>query len=121
MKNCPPFPLAITSLVAMTFIVTACSKPVEPVAVAPAVVPATAPQATTTDSNVADVDVNTNVKTALLQDPTLQRFDINVETTKGDVRMTGVLENQAQIDDAVRIARAANGVHGIHDELTIRK
>jgi hyperosmotically inducible protein len=42
-------------------------------------------------------------------------------TLKGDVRLIGVLDNQLQIDEALRIARASEGAHTIHDELTIRK
>jgi len=48
-------------------------------------------------------------------------MDITVVTTKGDVRLTGILDSQAQIDEAIRIARAVNGVHAIHHELTIKK
>ena len=43
-----------------------------------------------------------------------------VVTTKGDVRLTGVVQSQVQIDTALRIARAAEGGHTIHDELTIK-
>lgn len=69
----------------------------------------------------ADADVTKHVKTALRQAQALEGFDVAVVTTKGDVRLTGVLDNQAQIDEAIRIARAADGAHTIHDELTVRK
>lgn len=98
---------------ALTLLLAGCGKPAETAAAAPA-----APAAT---GNVADVDVTSNVKTALLQDPGLKGFDIAVSTIKGDVRLVGVLDNQAQIDGAVKIARAADGVHSIHDELTVKK
>jgi hyperosmotically inducible protein len=61
------------------------------------------------------------VKTALLQAELLKGADITVVTLKGDVRLTGVLDSQAQIDDAIRISRAAEGAHTIHDELTLKK
>jgi hyperosmotically inducible periplasmic protein len=32
-----------------------------------------------------------------------------------------VLDTQVQIDEVLRIARAADGTHAIHDELTLRK
>ena len=70
--------------------------------------------------NVADIDVTENVKTALHQSEVLKGFDITVETIKGDVRLNAVLDNRAQIDEALRIARAADGAHSIHDELTIK-
>ncbi len=90
-----------------------CSKPSEPVVAAPAASAAT--------GNVADIDVQEHVKTALQQSETLKGFDITVVTLNGDVRLHGVLDTQTQIDEAIRIARAADGAHSIHDELTIKK
>lgn len=71
--------------------------------------------------NVPDADVTTNVKTALRQDAALQQFNISVATIKGDVRLTGVVDMQSQIDAALKLARGAEGVHAIHDELTLKK
>jgi osmotically-inducible protein OsmY len=93
--------------------VAGCSKPPEAAAAAPA--------ASSPASNVADIDVTEHVKTALLQTNSLKGADITVVTLKGDVRLTGVLDSQAQIDEAIRIARAAEGAHTIHDELTLKK
>ena len=86
--------------------------------------PASATMPATADpsgANVADNDVTTNVRTALGQDAALKGFDIGVVTLKGDVRLTGVLNEQAQIDEAVRTARSAAGAHSVHDELTLKK
>ena len=71
--------------------------------------------------NVSDRDVNEHVKTVLDQNDSLRRFDIQVITLKGDVRLVGSVETQEQIDEALRIARAAEGTHSIHNELTIQK
>ena len=71
--------------------------------------------------NVSDMDVSENVKTALQQNDSLRAFDIQVVTSKGDVRLIGVLDAQTQIDTAIAIARGASGAHSIHDELTIKK
>lgn len=76
---------------------------------------------TSNAANVADVDVTTNVKTALLRDAALKGFDIGVITLKGDVRLIGVVDTQSQIDAAIKLARGADGVHSIHDELTVKK
>jgi hyperosmotically inducible periplasmic protein len=91
----------------------ACGKAPEPAAVNPPVSSATA--------NVSDIDVTEHVKTVLSQTESLKGLDITVVTLKGDVRLTGVLDTQAQIDEALGIARAAEGVHTIHDELTLKK
>ena len=82
--------------------------------------PATSPVASVAIGNVSDIDVTEHVKTALLQNESLKGFDISVVTLKGDVRLIGVLDSQAQIDEAIKIARASDGAHTIHDELTIR-
>ncbi len=72
-------------------------------------------------AEVSDIDVTTKVKTALISDDALKGFDIAVVTTKGDVRLTGIVDNQIQIDRADALARAVDGVHAIHDELTLKK
>lgn len=98
---------AVAALVA--FGMAGCSK--APQASAPA----------TQGANVSDIDVTEHVKTALLRTESLKGADITVVTLKGDIRLSGVLDSQAQIDEAIRVARAAEGAHTIHDELTLRK
>ena len=78
----------------------------------------------TNDSEVdmtTDSDVATNVKMALMNDPILKSFDIQIISTKGDVRLIGALDNQDQIDAAIKLAHDAKGTHAIHDELTIKE
>jgi hyperosmotically inducible protein len=107
------FTLIAAAMAASTILLGGCNKPAEPTATTPAV--------SATSGNVADPDVTTNVRTALLQNATLKGFDINVVTLKGDVRLIGVLDTQAQIDEAIKVARAAEGAHSIHDELVLKK
>jgi hyperosmotically inducible periplasmic protein len=82
---------------------------------------ATNPPVSAAPANVSDGDITEHVTKALSQAESLKGLDIKVATTQGDVRLTGMVDNQMQIDDAMRIARAAEGSHTIHDELTIRK
>jgi hyperosmotically inducible protein len=93
--------------------VSGCSKSPQ----ASSAMPASAPSSL----NVSDRDVTEHVKTALQQNDTLKGFDITVITLKGDVRLIGTLGNQTQIDEALKIARNADGAHTIHDELTIKQ
>ncbi len=83
--------------------------------------PSMLPVASQASTNVTDLDVTEHVKTVLHQNESLKPFNIDVVTLKGDVRLMGVLDNQAQIDQAISIARAAEGAHTVHDELTIKK
>ena len=72
-------------------------------------------------TRVSDIEVTEHVKTELYRNEMLKDFTITVITLKGDVRLIGELDNQAQVDEALRIARAAQGTHSIHNELTIAK
>lgn len=105
--------LLFSVTMAATAAVGSCSKSPE--------VAATLPATSAPAGNVSDIDVTNHVRTALLQNESLKAFDINVVTLKGDVRLIGTLDSQSQIDEAIRIARAAEGAHSIHDELAIRK
>jgi osmotically-inducible protein OsmY len=98
---------------AATSMVSGCSKSVQ--------APASMPAASVAGGNVSDIDVTEQVKTALQRNDSLKGFDINVVTLKGDVRLIGRVDNQAQIDEVIKIARASEGAHTIHDELTIKK
>lgn len=77
--------------------------------------------AETVGETTDDILVTGRVKTALLDDAMIKSFDISVATKKGDVRLTGFVDNQAQIDRSIAVARAVQGVHSIHDELQIKK
>jgi hyperosmotically inducible periplasmic protein len=97
--------------------VTAAATP----AMTPASEPGTPAATHSATLNVSDIDVTEHVMTALNQAELLQGTDITVVVSKGDVRLTGQVDNQAQIDEARKIARAADGAHAIHDELTIKQ
>ena len=90
-----------------------CVKPPEAVAPMPAI---TAPP-----GDVSDIDVTEHVKTASHQGPSLRGFDIRVVTTNGDARLVRARASRVQVDEAIRIARAADGTHSVRDELTIKK
>lgn len=113
MKNPIQMLVLATPLVFAATVLSACNKPQE-VAVSPA-------PKTTVVADIKDVDVTMGVNSALMLDPTVKSLTIAVETIKGDVRMTGVADNQAQIDQAIKLARGVPGVHAIHNELSIKK
>lgn len=69
---------------------------------------------------VSDATINNDVKTALLRDEELKNFEIMVVSTKGDVRLTGALSSQSQINQAILITEGVEGVKTVHDELTLQ-
>jgi osmotically-inducible protein OsmY len=105
--------LFFAAAAAMAAMVGACSKVPDPAIMIPTV--------STSMGNVSDGDVTEHVKTALVQDEALKSLNISVLTTKGDVLLTGGVDNQSQMDAAVKIAGAADGVHAVHNELTLKK
>jgi hyperosmotically inducible protein len=107
---------------------------------APSTTPSTAPSAdstapatpvpasgdTSSDSKSAgtvldDTVTTTKVKTALLADSDIKGLEINVETSKGVVSLNGAVNNQAQIDRAVKVAADVQGVNSVINNLTIKK
>lgn len=68
-----------------------------------------------------DSDISAKVKTALLDDAKVKDLDIAVVANKGDVKLTGTVDNQGQIDAAVKTARSVAGVQNVQDQLTLKK
>jgi len=75
----------------------------------------------TVGTKIDDATVTGRVKTALLADPDIRSFDISVVTFKGEVQLTGFVNNQGQIDQASQLASAAEGASGVKNELIIKQ
>ncbi len=71
-------------------------------------------------SSADDQQVTARVKTALENDGNYKTLDIQVITLKGDVRLVGMMENAKQRDEALKLVRGVEGVHSIHDELSVK-
>jgi hyperosmotically inducible protein len=72
-------------------------------------------------TKVDDSIVTGRVKSALLADPDIKSFDINVVTFKGEVQLSGFVNSQGQIDRAAQIARATEGAGGVKNELMVKQ
>ena len=72
-------------------------------------------------TKIDDASVTGRVKTALLADPDIKSFDISVVTFKGEVQLTGFVNNQGQIDQAKKIASAAEGATSVKNELMVKQ
>jgi osmotically-inducible protein OsmY len=112
-----PTTLLVAIAIAASILTVACNKLPEPAT------STTAPMSETpvAASSIPDVDVTEHVKMALLQNESLKGTDITVATTKGDVRLTGTVASQMQVDEAIKVARGADGTHAVHNELTIKQ
>ena len=77
--------------------------------------------ATTVGNKIDDGIVTTKVKTALLANESVKSSDIAVVTRKGDVQLSGFVDNQNQIDRAIDVARSIEGVRSVSNEMSIKK
>ncbi|MGY0610696.1 MULTISPECIES: BON domain-containing protein [unclassified Luteimonas] len=62
------------------------------------------------DQPVDDTWITTKVKTSLLADEDVAGLQVDVETVNGVVTLSGDVDSQAQIDEALRIASGIDGV-----------
>ena len=73
-----------------------------------------------TGEYVDDSVITAKVKTAIFNDSTLKVNEINVETFKGVVQLSGFVRSQADIDRAVQIARGVAGVKSVKNDMRIK-
>jgi len=68
-----------------------------------------------------DSVVTTRVKAALLDHIDIKGFDIQVETRKGEVMLSGFVANQSQVDQAMKVTKAVEGVTSVIDKLALKE
>ena len=73
-----------------------------------------------TGEYVDDSAITTKVKAAILGDPALKVFQINVETFKGVVQLSGFVDSQAMASKAVDVTRSVSGVRSVKNDMRIR-
>jgi len=73
-----------------------------------------------TGEYVDDTVITTKVKTAIFKEPSLKSAEINVETFKGAVQLSGFVKYQADINKAVEITRSVNGVKSVTNDMRLK-
>lgn len=76
---------------------------------------------TTVGIEIDDTVVTAKVKSALLADPDIKSLDLQVETRKGTVQLSGFVNNQSQIDRAITATRAVAGVTSVENKLSVKE
>ena len=74
-----------------------------------------------TGEYVDDSVITTKVKALLAEDDFLKSFEIGVETYKGTVQLSGLVDSQKAIDKAGEIARGVKGVKSVKNNLNVKK
>ncbi|WP_292995519.1 BON domain-containing protein [Nitrosomonas sp.] len=66
-----------------------------------------------------DIVITTKVHEAILDEPSLRPFDINVRTTKGVVELSGLVNSRDDMYKAIAIARSVSGIKFIKNDMRI--
>jgi hyperosmotically inducible protein len=78
------------------------------------------PQKESTGEYTDDVAITTKVKAAIFNEPTLKSAEINVETFKGAVQLSGFVSTQANINKAVEVTRTVGGVKTVKNDMRLK-
>ncbi|MDB5745168.1 MAG: transporter [Massilia sp.] len=69
---------------------------------------------------VDDVAITAKVKAAFVNDPTVKATEINVETFKGDVQLSGFVAQPGDAQRAVEVARSVKGVVSVKNDIRVK-
>ncbi|ARU31277.1 transporter [Sulfuriferula sp. AH1] len=81
---------------------------------------ASTPKHEGTGQYMDDTVITTKVKTAIFNEPTLKSTEINVETYKGTVQLSGFVNSRADMKKAVEVARSVEGVVAVKDQMQLK-
>ena len=77
--------------------------------------------AETAGNKLDDVVLTTKVKSTLLADAAIKSAQIGVVVRKGEVQLSGFVDTQSQIDQAIAVAKSVDGVSGVVNEMSVKK
>lgn len=69
---------------------------------------------------VDDTVITAKVKSEIFEEPGLKSAEINVETFKGVVQLSGFVNSQASINRAVEVARKVKGVTSVKNDMVVK-
>jgi hyperosmotically inducible protein len=103
-----------------SLLLAACDNPQDKPQTAASTTMSSAPAGTSIGTDIDDSVVTTRVKSALLADSEVKSFDIKVETRKGLVQLSGFVDTQARIDNAIALVSKVEGVKSIENGMTVK-
>jgi len=81
---------------------------------------ASTPKREGTGEYLDDSAITTKVKAAIFNEPSLKVFQINVETFKGEVQLSGFVDSSQSVSKAGEIARGVKGVKSVKNNLIVK-
>jgi osmotically-inducible protein OsmY len=73
-----------------------------------------------TGEYIDDSVITAKVKAEIFGDASLKSMEINVETYKGVVQLSGFVNSQADINRAVELARGVKGVTSVKNDMRVK-
>ena len=73
-----------------------------------------------TGQYVDDTALTAKVKTAIFEDPSHKSSEINVETFKGRVQLSGFVSSKENIAQAVTVAQNVKGVESVKNDMRVK-
>lgn len=73
-----------------------------------------------TGEYIDDTVITTKVKAAVLNEESLKSSEINVETFKGVVQLSGFVNSEADIAKAAEVARGVKGVTSVKNDMRLK-
>jgi osmotically-inducible protein OsmY len=73
-----------------------------------------------TGEYVDDTVITTKVKAAIFNEPSLKSAEVNVETFKGTVQLSGFVNSRADISKAVAVASGVAGVTSVKNDMRLK-
>lgn len=77
-------------------------------------------QQASTGEYIDDTWITTKVKAEILKEPTLKVTQINVETYRNVVQLSGFVDSNESMTKAVAIARSVQGVSSVKNDMRLR-
>jgi hyperosmotically inducible protein len=77
-------------------------------------------QRASTGEYIDDTWITTKVKSEILKEPSLKVTQINVETYKSVVQLSGFVDSSDSMTKAVAVARSVEGVKSVKNDMRLR-
>ena len=78
------------------------------------------PTKESTGEYVDDAVITAKVKASIFNEPTLKATEINVETYKGDVQLSGFVAQPQDAQKAADVARGVKGVSNVKNDIRVK-
>lgn len=98
--------------VALFIMLSGCNEPMDISGGSPATV--------SVGAHVDDAIISAKLSAALLASDDIKAYDIKVAVRKGEVMLSGFVDNQAQINHSISLAKRVEGVSSVDNKLMIK-